>query len=203
MIDKPCAEYAARNSSPILEVLEREFASARKVLEIGSGTGQHAVTFGARLPHLSWQTSDLEENHGAIRAWIDGAGLANVHYPLAIDVRAAQVDADCWDGVFSANTAHIMSIEAVRAMFSLVGRALRRNGVFCLYGPFRQGGKFNTTSNAEFNVSLRARDPDMGIRDIEVLDEFGRGTGLRRTRLYAMPANNHLVVWARSGSDAS
>ena len=184
-------------------MLEREFADAGRVLEIGSGTGQHAVAFGARMTHLSWQTSDLVESHDAIRAWIDGAGLANVHYPLAIDVRSAQVDAESWDGVYSSNTAHIMSIEGVRSMFSLVGRALRRNGVFCLYGPFRQGGKFNTTSNAEFNVSLRARDPDMGIRDIEVLDEFGRAAGLWRKRLYAMPTNNHLIVWAKSGSEAS
>ena len=102
-----------------------------------------------------------------------------------------------FDGVFSANTAHIMSIGAVQGMFSLVGDILRGEGTLCLYGPFRVGGNFNTASNEAFDRSLREKSVAMGIRDLETLDEFGAGCGLHRQRLYAMPANNYLAVWTR------
>lgn len=201
MADRPFTEYAARNTAPILEVLRRELADAREVLEIGSGTGQHAVAMATALPHLCWQTSDLAENHAAVNAWIDSVEVTNVRRPLDLDVRRASLPEATQDAVFSANTAHIMSIDTVRAMFLLVGRVLRNGGRFCLYGPFRQDGMFNATSNAEFHVSLRARDPDMGIRHLEALDEFARDAGLVRRRMYAMPANNHLVVWHKEGEE--
>jgi SAM-dependent methyltransferase len=197
MAEKPYAEYAARNTAPILEILQREFADASSVLEFGSGTGQHAVVFAAAMDHLCWQTSDLDENHEGIRAWIEDAGTANVAPPLSMDVREASVDANAFDAAFSANTAHIMDIDAVDNMFSLVGTALRPGGVFCLYGPFRQGGAFNTPSNADFDASLRRRDSVMGIRDIEALDQFAAAAGLRRVRLYAVPSNNNVAVWIR------
>lgn len=197
MADKPFAEYAARNAASILEILQREFHSASRVLEIGSGTGQHAVTFAAALNHLHWQTSDLEENHAGIRAWIGNAKLANVAVPLSMDVREASVDSDAYDAAFSSNTAHIMGIDAVEKMFSLIGKAIRDSGVFCLYGPFKRNGVFNTPSNAGFDASLRQRDPVMGIRDIETLDEFAAGAGLRRVRFYAVPSNNNVAVWVR------
>lgn len=197
MADKPFAEYAVRNAPPLLEVLQRELRDCRDVLEIGSGTGQHAVSFAAAMPHLDWQTSDLEENHPSIRAWIDDAGLDNVRAPLALDVRSGLVPPASVDAVFSANTAHIMGVDAVRAMFSLVGDALRASGVFCLYGPLRIGGAFNTTSNQQFDSQLRRRDPVMGIRDVEALDDFGAVCGLVRRRLYAVPSNNYVAVWAR------
>ena len=197
MADKPFAEYAQRNAAPILEVLQREFRDCADVLEIGSGTGQHAVSFAAAMPQLRWQTSDLEENHAGICAWLQAAGLDNVREPLALDVRHGHVEAASCDAVFSANTAHIMGIDAVEKMFAIVGDALRAKGVFCLYGPFRIDGQFNTESNAQFDTSLRQRDPVMGIRDIETLDEFGGRGGLQRQRLYAMPANNYIAVWTR------
>ncbi len=197
MADKPFAEYAQRNAAPILEVLQREFRDCTDVLEIGSGTGQHAVSFAAAMPQLRWQTSDLEENHAGICAWLRAAGLDNVLEPLTLDVRLGHVDAASCDAVFSANTAHIMGIDAVEKMFAIVGDALRATGVFCLYGPFRVDGQFNTESNAQFDASLRQRDPVMGIRDIETLDEFGKRGGLQRQRLYAMPANNYIAVWTR------
>lgn len=199
MTEPPFAEHAARNTRPILEVLRHEFNAATEVLEIGSGTGQHAVVFGTELAPVSWQTSDLEENHEGITARIANAGAGNVRAPLSLDVRAASVRPASFDAVFSANTAHIMGIDAVRAMFTLVGDVLRAAGVFCLYGPFRMRGRFNSASNETFDQSLRARDPAMGIRDIEVLDEFGRLCGLQRQRLYAMPSNNFIGVWVRTG----
>ena len=201
MADRPFTEYAARNTAPILEVLRRELADAHEVLEIGSGTGQHAVAMATALPHLCWQTSDLAENHAAVNAWIDSVDAKNVRRPLDLDVRCASLPEATQDAVFSANTAHIMSIDTVQAMFLLVGRVLRIGGRFCLYGPFRQDGMFNATSNAEFHVSLRARDPDMGIRHLEALDEFARDAGLVRCRTYSMPANNHLVVWHKHGEE--
>lgn len=197
MVDRPFAEYAARNAAPILEILQREFRNSTRVLEIGSGTGQHAVTFAAALDYLQWQTSDLDENHAGIRAWIDNAKSDNVVAPLSMDVREASVKANAYDAAFSSNTAHIMGIDAVEKMFSLIGRALRDRGVFCLYGPFQRDGAFNTQSNADFDRSLRERDPVMGIRPIETLDEFAAAAGLRRVRWYAVPSNNNVAVWVR------
>ncbi len=194
---KPFAEYAQRNGGPILEVLQREFSASARVLEIGSGTGQHAAQFADALSHLSWQTSDLIDNHDGIRAWVDDAGLSNLLPPLALDVLDADLTAESFDAVYSSNTAHIMSIDAVERMFDLVGRALIGGGVFCLYGPFRQDGGFNTESNKSFDKTLQSRDAEMGIRDIESLDEFGQSGGLQREHLYAMPANNHLAVWRK------
>lgn len=200
MSEKPFAPATERNSLPILNVIRREFESASTVLEIGSGTGQHAVCFGEALDHLIWQTSELAENHTGIKAWLDEARLPNVKSPVEFNVLTAEVSPQSYDAVYSANTAHIMSFEAVAKMFSLVGTALREEGVFCLYGPFRQGGEFNTQSNADFDVSLRGRNPDMGIRDIEALDKLGESEGMVRERLYAMPANNGLAVWKKVGN---
>lgn len=199
MSDRPFAEYAARNAAPILEILEREFRDASRVLEIGSGTGQHAVGFASALNHLHWQTSDLDENHAGIKDWLDFARLENVAPPLSIDVRVASVEASICDAAFSSNTAHIMGIDAVERMFSLVGRALSVGGVFCLYGPFRQGKAFNTPSNEAFDASLRQRDPVMGIRDIQKLDEFATAAGMQRARFYAVPSNNNVAVWIKGG----
>ena len=197
MTERPFAEYAARNTRPILEVLQRELRDSTDVLEIGSGTGQHAVAFAEAMPHLVWQTSDLAENHDGIKAWVDSAALGNVLPPLDVDVRATTLPAASFDAVYAANTAHIMSIAAVENMFKLVGDVLRAHGVFCLYGPFRVDGAFNTESNEAFDRSLRERSPEMGIRDIETLDDFGLGGGLHRQRLYAMPSNNYIAVWTR------
>ena len=195
MTDKPFAEYAERNGAPILNVLRNEFANSTKVLEIGSGTGQHAVRFAKGLPFLQWQTSDLDENHDGIRAWVKGSGLSNLLPPLSLDVLTADVPSAFCDAVYSSNTAHIMSIDAVQKMFALVGSALSDSGVFCLYGPFRQEGEFNTPSNAEFHQTLRSRNPEMGIRHLESLDDYARDHNMARVRLYSMPANNHIAVW--------
>jgi SAM-dependent methyltransferase len=199
MAEKPYAEYAVRNAAPILEILKREFRECRRVLEIGSGTGQHAVAFAAALDHLYWQTSDLDENHTGINAWLDASQLDNVMTPLSMDVRVASVAADAYDAVYSSNTAHIMGIDAVESMYSLVGTALREGGKFCLYGPFRCDGQFNTQSNANFDADLRGRDAVMGIRDIETLDKFAAANGLQRKRLYTVPSNNYVAVWQKTG----
>lgn len=198
MPERPYAESAERNAEPVLEILRHEFRDCADVLEIGSGTGQHAVRFAAELDHLHWQTSDLEENHEGIRAWIADAGLPNVRLPLPLDVTRADVPSAAYDAVYSSNTAHIMSFDAVMDMFALVGKALRPAGVFCLYGPFQRAGKFNTASNAAFDANLRSRDPVMGIRDLDALDELGAEQGLQRIALYAVPSNNLVAVWQKT-----
>ena len=199
MTSRPFASSADRNGGAIVHLVGLEFPAAAAILEIGSGTGQHAIRIGRDLPHLSWQPSDIEENLAGIRAWVDHAGLPNVCRPLEVDVLHAPRPGAAYDGVFSANTAHIMHEDAVRAMFDLSGNVLRAGGRLVLYGPMRRNGGYNTESNAAFDRSLQQRDPGMGIRDLEWLDELAAGQGMHRVRLYSMPANNHVAVWARTG----
>jgi cyclopropane fatty-acyl-phospholipid synthase-like methyltransferase len=195
LADSPAAE---RNKRPILEVLRTEFRDSRDVLEIGTGTGQHAVFFSQEMPHLSWQTSDLPENHDAITARLAAGAAPRVRPPLALDVEHAEPPEMRFDAVFSANTAHIMSLRAVQRMFALVGRVLPDGGRFCLYGPFNFDGEFSSESNARFDASLRHRKASMGIRDLSDLDEFAADAGMQRVRLYAMPAMNHIAVWEKT-----
>lgn len=199
----PDAPATVRNRQPILEVLRVELAASRAVLEIGSGTGQHAVFFAEHLPGIHWQTSDVPDNHAGITAWLRKAGLDNVDRPLRLDVLRDADPAGEFDAVFSANTAHIMSIDAVVAMFALVGRLLPPAGPLCLYGPFRIDGEFTSASNAEFDASLKSRDPAMGIRDLEYLDDLAFAAGLQRTALIAMPANNFIAVWRKMATAAA
>lgn len=192
------APATSRNREPILSVLREEFANLGSVLEIGSGTGQHAVYFGHAMPDLVWQTSDLAENHAAIKAWLTAEGPDNVRAPIALDVTTTPALREHYDAVFSANTAHIMSIAAVAHMFRLVGHTLGESGVFCLYGPFNEQGKFTSESNERFDQSLRDQDPSMGIRDLEAIDALSSKSGLRRVRRYMMPANNMLLVFRKT-----
>ena len=200
MTQRPSAPAVARNRDPILAVLRGEFRDASRVLEIGSGTGEHAVYFARAMPWLTWQTSDRNENHAGIVAWIEYEGLPNVVLPLALDVAADSDPGDKYDGIFSANTAHIMSIGEVESMFALVGRVLEQGGRFCLYGPFRRGGVFKGEGNARFHEALRRENPEMGVRDTEELDAIAATAGLGRVALHDMPANNHIAVWLKQAS---
>ena len=197
MLEPAYASASVRNSRPILGVLRDELGQSQRLLEIGSGTGYHAVTFAEKLPHLTWQTSDLGENHAYIEAAIHHAGGPNVRRPLLLDAQHGDVAAARYDAVYSCNTAHIMSFDAVKGMVALSGRALADKGLFILYGPFKRAGEFNTASNAAFDSSLRARDPEMGIRDLDAIDELATSASLARRRIYAMPANNLIVVWQK------
>lgn len=196
---KQYASACDENREPILTVISREFATARHVLEIGSGTGQHAVYFGRHLPQLCWQTSDLRENHASINAWRSEAGLANVLAPLDLDVTTMRWPAARYDGVFSANTVHIMNWPAVQCMFSGIGRVLEHDACFCLYGPFNYDGAYTSDSNARFDAWLRQRDPASGLRDFEQLDALARASGMTLRADHEMPVNNRLLVWAGCG----
>jgi SAM-dependent methyltransferase len=192
---KPHSPACERNREPILQVLRQWFTRPGTVLEIGSGTGQHAVHFAANLPHLQWQATDCEENLPGIRLWIEEAALANLHAPLKLDVRDAQWPLATADYVFSANTAHIMSWPEVELMFAGVGRVLGPQGLFCLYGPFNRGGRFTSESNREFDASLRTRDARMGVRDDQALKTLGQQHGLAITAEHSMPANNRILIF--------
>lgn len=197
-MDAPPVSLACeRNRDPILRVIGPVFDRPGEILEIGSGTGQHAVYFARHLPHVIWHTSDRTTNHPGIRAWKARAGLPNLRGPLALDVRDRAWPLSRVDGVFSANTAHIMDWQAVTALFAGVGRILRPEGHFCLYGPFRFSGEFTSESNRAFDADLRRRDPDMGIRDVEALDELAREAGMQYETCHDLPANNHLIIWRR------
>jgi len=197
-MDKPYSSACDRNRDPILAVLREHFADRRRVLEIGSGTGQHAVYLAAALPHLTWQASDVEENIPGIRAWLDAAELQNTPPPAVFDVNAPSSLAG-FDAVFSANTMHIMSWLEVERLFARLNQLAAADFKMAIYGPFNYGGRFTSDSNAAFDASLKARGAHMGIRDFEAVSALGQAAGLRLVADVEMPANNRTLVFHRSG----
>lgn len=197
-VAKPWSESCEQNKAPILAVLQQVLGPKDKVLEVGSGTGQHALHFAAAMPGLSWQPSDRAENLAGIRAWLAEAGLVNVQAPLELDVLDPWPDLRV-QAVFSANTAHIMSWAAVEAMFRGVAGVLAEGegGCFCLYGPFSYHGRHTSPSNAQFDRMLQARDPLSGVRDIDDLNRLATANGLQADGDYEMPVNNRILVWSR------
>lgn len=195
MTDKPFSQACENNKGPILDILREAFAKARHVLEIGSGTGQHAVHFGAGLPHLVWQTSDQVEYHDGITAWLDDVGLANVRYPIKLKIGRDIVSPDTYDGIFTANTAHIMQRDEVRLLMQTVSHVLPAGGIFCQYGPFTLNGEFSSDSNRAFHHSLIERGYG-GYRDISELKAWQKSLVLLKQ--YEMPANNLMLVWKKT-----
>ncbi|MGC8517841.1 MAG: DUF938 domain-containing protein [Steroidobacteraceae bacterium] len=195
---KPYSEACARNREPILEVLRRHFADRRCVLEIGSGTGQHAVHFAAAMPHLSWQTSELPAHLAGLRPWLEEAALANLPPPLALDV-AGPWPAARFDAVFTANTLHIMSWAQVCALFAKLPDVLAPEALLAVYGPFNYRGSFTSPSNAAFDAWLKSRSSESGVRDFEALDALASAAGLTLMEDCPMPAHNHTLLWRRSG----
>lgn len=194
---KPYSESCEQNRAPILEVLQIELDGRQRLLEIGSGTGQHAVYFAPEFPGLSWQTSDVAAMHAGIRAWLQDAGAANLLPPLALEVCRDSWPPTRFDAVYSANTAHIMGAPEVECLFAGVGRVLEPGGVFCLYGPFNYAGSYTSDSNARFDQWLQARDPASGIKDFETLQALAEQAGMTLKKDYAMPANNRTLVWSK------
>ncbi len=195
-MNKPFSEACERNREPILAVLRNVLRHCRSVLEIGSGTGQHAVHFGSHLPHLQWQTSDLAENHPGIDAWIDAAKPGNVLAPIALDMAAPAWPQRRFDAVYTANTCHIMSWPQVETMMAGVACVLEPAGVFCIYGPFNYNGACTSEGNARFDAALRQQAPHRGIRDIEAMTSLAARNGWYLQADHAMPANNRLLLFA-------
>ena len=195
MIDKPFSAACERNRDPILGVLRTHFADRHHVLEIGSGTGQHAVYFGAAMPHLIWQTSERAENLPGIRLWLAEAALPNTPEPLQFDAAAGPAPMRTFEAVFSANTLHIMSWREVEALFAGLGRIVAPDTKLAIYGPFNYDGQYTSASNAAFDQDLKMRAPHMGIRDFAAVDARARAAGFVQIDDVAMPANNRTLVW--------
>ncbi len=195
--EKPWSGACERNRDAILDVLNEHFADRRRVLEVGSGTGQHAVHFAAALPRLVWQTSDRAPWLAGINQWLAEAALPNTPPPLQLDVTARWPGTQ-FDAIFTANTLHIMGWAEVEAFFAALPGVLAPDARLVIYGPFNYGGKFTSASNAEFDLALRADNPKRGIRDFEAVDALARAIGFALVDDRAMPANNRLLVFSRS-----
>lgn len=193
---KPYSAACERNQDVILDVLRQRFSDRAHVLEVGSGTGQHAVHFAAALPHLVWQASDVSAHLSGIREWLRDARLPNTPDPLTFDVHGP-VPSTKFDAIFTANTLHIMSWPAVQLLFALLPALMSERALLTVYGPFNRGGKFTAASNAAFDAKLRADDPQRGIRDIEAVDALARDARLELLDDRPMPANNCCLTWQR------
>ncbi|MBE0364679.1 hypothetical protein PULV_a2424 [Pseudoalteromonas ulvae UL12] len=195
----PFSQACENNKQAILSLLTEVFSSTRHVLEVGSGTGQHAVFFAQHLPHLIWQTSDLTINHDGINAWIAEYPSPNLVSPLALDVTQKWPCGEV-DGIFTANTLHIMAWSIVALFFAGVAENLQQGGRLVIYGPFKYQGCFTSDSNADFDCWLKAHDPARGVRDIEAILALAATAGLTLLSDTAMPANNQLLVFEKTQS---
>ena len=198
----PYAESCERNKGPILEVLRAAFADCKHVLEIGSGTGQHAVHFALAMPWLVWQPSEVADAMPALRKRIFNEGPSNLRAPVVLSVTETPWDVRKVDGIFTANTLHIMHWPQVEALFAGLPAVAKPGAVLAVYGPFRYAGEYTSASNASFDEMLHARDPQSGIRDFEQVDALARGAGFTLAADHPMPANNQAIVWKRAPAEA-
>ncbi|MDH5471655.1 MAG: class I SAM-dependent methyltransferase [Gammaproteobacteria bacterium] len=197
MLNKPYAESCEQNKQPILDVLKTVFTESGKVLEIGSGTGQHGVFFSQQMPHLEWYPTDIEEALPGIRLWINEAGHNRIKMPSVLDVSIEIWPFRNMDYAFTANTTHIVSWPDVKSMFRGVSQSLKTGGIFCQYGPFNYHGQYTSPSNQSFDQWLKNRDPSSGIRNFEDLVLLAKENNMILYTDYEMPANNHILAWQR------
>lgn len=195
-MQKPFSQACENNKAPILKVLEEHLRAPGSLLEIGSGTGQHAAWLGAALPRIRWQPSDLPDALPGIRAWLDDSRAHNVAAPIVLDVHGRWPRGP-FDYLFTANTFHIMSADAVCHCIREGTQRLASGGLFLIYGPFRYGGEFTSASNREFDQWLRRRHPDQGIRDFEWIEARMAEQGMTPLADHDMPANNRTLVFRR------
>lgn len=196
-MNKPFSQACENNQQPILDIIGPLFKSSRNILEIGSGTGQHAVFFAKAMPHLQWQCADQAEYLPGIQQWLAEAALSNVGEPVIFEVNHSPWPEGEFDGVFSANTLHIMSWESVLRLFKRLGQHMPEQSRLAIYGPFNYGGHYTSDSNARFDQWLKARDPLSGIRDFEAVVELASQAGYALLDDRAMPANNRLLCWQK------
>lgn len=188
------SEACERNKTPILKVISPWFQGISTVLEIGSGTGQHARYFAQNLPHLRWQMSDC----GDYLAALQQQNMDNLPQPIELDVRQGRTwPQDRYDAVFTANSLHIMSASSVEKLIAGAGKLLSNGGLLVVYGPFKYGGQYTSASNASFDQMLQQRDPQSGIRDFEWINRLVANQGLKLMQDNAMPANNQCIIWQK------
>lgn len=196
---KRLAPAAARNAGPIADVLARELSGEGRVLEIASGTGEHAVFMARRFPRLTWQPTDLDtENLASIAAWREEAALPNLAAPVALDAADAHWPVTQADALYCCNMVHISPWAATEGLFAGAGRLLSSGQPLCLYGPYLEPHVETAPTNLAFDRSLKERDPRWGLRDTAALDALAERNGLRRSARYAMPANNIMLIYRRS-----
>ncbi len=198
MTGLPYSQACENNKNFILEVLLKEFADRRRVLEIGSGTGQHACHFAANMPWLQWQPTELVENLSVVQPRCAAYGGDNMLPEVALDVRDDPWPIPIPDAIFSANCLHIMSYSSVEALFSALGKHAGNDLVLAVYGPFNYGGRYTSDSNASFDQWLAQRHPDSAIRNFEDVNRLAAEAGFGDATDYEMPANNRLLVWKKS-----
>lgn len=197
-MEKAYSPSVARNRQPILDVISQYIGKDDRVLEIGSGTGEHAVYFAGQLKETHWIASDRKENHPTIKAWLKEAKLKNLHGPEALCVGVDDFPGKKpFTHVFSANTLHIMSWKECKSLFKLCGKRLREGSLVLFYGPFNYEGKFTSESNELFNQSLKSRDEKSGIRDFEDIQKSMTKAGFKLLKDQEMPANNRLLIFER------
>ncbi len=198
MTAPPFSQACENNKQPILDILRPLLRDGDRVLELGSGTGQHARFFAEQLPGVTWQASDLPGNLPGIEAWRAGYSGGNLPAPLELDVRAQPWTAPLHEAVFTANSLHIMSWELVQTLFSRLAELAPEGSRLLVYGPFNYGGQYTSPSNARFDQWLAQQDPCSAIRDFEAVDALAAAAGYALESDYEMPANNRLLVWQRS-----
>jgi len=196
MTEKPYSQACENNKGAILPVLKTAFVNVKNALEIGSGSGQHAVYFAKNLSHICWQTSDLVVNHQGINRWIDEQPSENLQRPIALDLQQPWPISSV-DGIYTANTLHIVSWPLVEKFFAGVKQYLTEHGRLCIYGPFNYGGKFTSSSNADFDIWLKNRNRESGIRDFEAIVKLSILAGLTLVKDHTMPANNRLLEFVK------
>ena len=193
----PFSEACERNKGPILQVLRTAYADRTQVLEIGSGTGQHAVYFAAHLTHLTWHPTEQLAYLADLASRVKLEGARNLRPPTVLDVRQTVWPLRSVDAVFSANTLHIMGWEEVESMFRGIDAVLSPHGVVCIYGPFRYSGRYTSDSNRDFDLMLKERDPNSGLRDLTDVSALAGRHALRLRVDHDLPANNRLLELVR------
>ncbi len=197
-MNKPFSQACENNKDPILSVLKRVFDNHCEVLEIGSGTGQHAVHFATHLPHISWQPSDLSIHLPGINAWIEEACLENIKSPLQLDINQKPWPITSIEAVFTANTLHIISWESVQVLIHSLGELMQPGAKFCCYGPFNVGGTYTSDSNSRFDIWLKEQNPLSAIRNLEALKSLANEAGIELLENIDMPANNKILIWGKT-----
>ena len=197
-MNKPFSESCEQNKGPILSVISPIFSSYSRVLEIGSGTGQHAIYFAEKMPHLTWCSSDRRSHLEGINMWLEAAALPNVDAPIELDVSSSHWPVFDIDAVFTANSVHIMSLQEVVCLMQGAGKLLRAQGSLVIYGPFNYGGCYTSQSNASFDQWLKSRDPRSGIKDFETMLSLASENAMQLVADHTMPANNRILHFMKS-----
>ena len=196
---KRLSEACERNKEPILEVLKDVFPAQGLVLEIASGTGQHAIHFATNLPNITWQPSDMDpELRKSVEAWQAESNLQNLKTPVHLDVTSENWPVEMADAMMCANMIHIAPWEACIGLLDGAGRILPEGGILCMYGPYKVGGKHTAPSNEAFDQSLRARNASWGIRNLDDVALEARRRGLHLIKTVKMPSNNFCVIYKKT-----